>query len=356
MIRALRASARVETGWRLLTPLLVLSLLLSVDAVSPSPAVADNPFGDAADVRQRQLRTEATMLRADKQIKRLQKQRRSHGKLLRKAKRKLERAIERRDRARQRSERADARYERAERVFQRAVWVRPNPKGAQVIRKPALRKKVQRLERSATRLERSVRQHERKVERARTVKQSRWKKVGRSRIEARRAARERAEDRLGASITAMLELAQGRADRRFRLASTRGFRKPVRGTITQRYGCTGYPTNPARGGCRHFHDGVDIAAARGARVRASADGYVAYVGRNPWDRGKRSFVVIIGHAGGYHSVYAHLQPKRVIRAGQRIDRGDVIGRIGMTGRTTGPHVHWEVFRDGSSQDPLRAGG
>ncbi len=90
-------------------------------------------------------------------------------------------------------------------------------------------------------------------------------------------------------------------------------------------------------------------------MRASADGYVAYVGFNPWDTGDRAFVVIIGHAGGYQSVYAHLKPVRKVRAGQRVELGEVIGLVGMTGRSTGPHVHWEVKKGFVNVDPLRAG-
>ena len=115
------------------------------------------------------------------------------------------------------------------------------------------------------------------------------------------------------------------------------------------------PTNPRRGSCRHFHDGVDIAAPKGTKVRASADGYVAYAGFSPWDNGSRAYIVIIGHANGYESVYAHLQPKRSVRAGQKVKRGDVIGSVGMTGLTSGPHVHWEIRRGGVDLNPLRAG-
>jgi len=137
-------------------------------------------------------------------------------------------------------------------------------------------------------------------------------------------------------------------------ATRRGFRKPVRGHVSQRYGCTGYRSNPKRGRC-WFHDGIDIAGPRGSKVRASADGYVAYVGRNPWDRGRRSFVVIVGHARGYETVYAHLKPVRRVKAGQRVRRGQVVGVVGMTGHTSGPHVHWEVKKHGRTVDPRRAG-
>ena len=99
---------------------------------------------------------------------------------------------------------------------------------------------------------------------------------------------------------------------------------------------------------------MDIATRPGAGVRSSADGYVAFVGWNPWDGGRRAFVVIIGHARGIETVYAHLRPVRKVRAGQHVRRGQAIGIVGMTGRTTGAHVHWEVSRDFQTMDPLQA--
>jgi murein DD-endopeptidase MepM/ murein hydrolase activator NlpD len=99
---------------------------------------------------------------------------------------------------------------------------------------------------------------------------------------------------------------------------------------------------------------VDIATRAGTSVRASADGYVAYVGWNPWDAKRRAFVVIIGHARGIETIYGHLRPVRKVRAGQRVRRGQAIGVVGLTGHTTGPHVHWEVSRDFQTMDPLAA--
>jgi murein DD-endopeptidase MepM/ murein hydrolase activator NlpD len=354
MIRARRAHPPSDVLARVLAPLLILSLLLGAGLVQAAPAAAGSFVRDTADLRQRQRQTEATMLRADKQIRQLQRQRRKHDKLLQAAKRKLARAIERRDRSRERFERADSRLERAERIFARAMLVRPNPTGRQSTHKPRLRARLRQLERTRAKLQRGVRAADRAVDRARARKQARWTKIGRARVEARKAARERAEDRLASAISAALRATKARADRSIGLSSRRGFSKPVRGSITQRYGCTGYHINPRRGSCAHFHDGIDIGAGRGARVRASADGYVAYVGRNPWDAGSRAYVVIIGHSGGAHSVYAHLQPKRLVKTGQRVRRGDVIGRVGITGVSSGPHVHWEVWRDGRTVHPLRA--
>ena len=83
----------------------------------------------------------------------------------------------------------------------------------------------------------------------------------------------------------------------------------------------------------------------------SATGYVAYVGWNPWDGRRRAYIVIIGHAGGYETIYAHLKPVRKVRAGQLVRQGQTIGLSGNTGRSTGPHVHWEVSRGFRTMDP-----
>ena len=355
MFRAPRATTAVDVAWRLLTPLLAILLVFSFEAMAPMPAEAASSGSGASSIRGRQLRAEATMLRADKQVKRLQLQRQRYEKRFKAAKRKLDKAIDRRNAVRGRLERTEDRLDDAGHVLARAVRVRPNPRGTQAVDKPALRKQLRKLDSKVERLEKKTRKVERKVERARKAKQARHKKVAKARVEARKDARERAEDRLGGAIKQMLDLSKARAGADFRTASGKGFMKPARGTISQPYGCTGYRANPRRGSCAHFHDGIDIAARRGTRVRAAADGFVAYVGRNPWDNGERAFVVIIGHAGGYETVYAHLQPQRKVRAGQRVERGDVIGTIGTTGHTSGPHVHWEVSRGFRSQNPLRAG-
>jgi len=355
MVRALRAHASVVNGWRLLAPILALLLLFSIDGVVPSPVAAGSSSSITA-VRQRQTKAEATMRRADKQIKRLKQQRKHHGVRLAKAKRKLDQTIARRGKARVKAERLAERHERARLVLARKLRVHPNPKGIQIADLPKLRKKVRKLKAKSAQQERKVRRATRLVEKARDLKQARLKKAGKARIRARKVARERAEDKLGDLISQMLATSQARSGSRFSTASTRTFRKPAKGVISQGYGC--HQTHKTKGGrrvCTRFHDGIDIAAPRGTRVRASADGYVAYVGWNPWDQGKRAYVVIIGHGRDYETIYAHLKPVRKIRAGQKVKRGQVIGVVGMTGRTTGPHVHWEVSRNWQTQNPLRAG-
>jgi murein DD-endopeptidase MepM/ murein hydrolase activator NlpD len=124
--------------------------------------------------------------------------------------------------------------------------------------------------------------------------------------------------------------------------------------VTQEFGCTGFYLEPRRGSCSHFHDGIDIANANGTPVRAGDDGVVAYVGWNPYDSDP-AYQVVIGHSGGYTTGYFHLLPRRAVRAGQVVRRGQVIGYMGSTGNSTGPHVHWEVYRNGRPVNPRSAG-
>ncbi len=127
------------------------------------------------------------------------------------------------------------------------------------------------------------------------------------------------------------------------LASTPAI-MPVRGWFSHGYGWRKDPFT----GSRAFHRGVDIVAPAGTSVKASADGVVTKTGRFS-NYGKR---IDVSHGFGYVSRYAHLS-EILVRPGQRIKRGDVIGRVGSTGRSTGPHLHYEVFRDGRHVNPWR---
>jgi murein DD-endopeptidase MepM/ murein hydrolase activator NlpD len=130
---------------------------------------------------------------------------------------------------------------------------------------------------------------------------------------------------------------------------------PVLGELTQGFGETTYWGEPARvyGGVSyaHFHDGLDIATSMYSPVVAAAPGRVVWVGQLP----DGAMVVIIAHIGGLVSLYAHLDdriaPPRVA-AGDQVQEGQIIGAIGMTGMTTGPHVHFVVWRNGELIDPL----
>lgn len=97
-----------------------------------------------------------------------------------------------------------------------------------------------------------------------------------------------------------------------------------------------------------LHHGLDISADAGRPVYATASGTVESVGWN----GNYGNLVIIDHGYGLTTRYGHLS-KFAVRAGQQVKRGDQIGNVGMTGRATGPHLHYEVLADGKSINPLR---
>jgi murein DD-endopeptidase MepM/ murein hydrolase activator NlpD len=101
-------------------------------------------------------------------------------------------------------------------------------------------------------------------------------------------------------------------------------------------------------GRKKVHLGVDISATPGRTIVATAAGTIALVESSPvW--GKR---VVIEHGNGYRTVYAHLGSV-VVDRGRRVQRGSPIGTVGSTGFATGPHVHYEIWRDGRAVDPER---
>jgi len=96
------------------------------------------------------------------------------------------------------------------------------------------------------------------------------------------------------------------------------------------------------------HYGVDFGARRGTPLRAVHDGRVVYAG---WMRGYGK-VVKIDHGGGFVSLYAH-QSAIKVKLGQHVRQGQIIGRVGSTGRSTGPHLHFGLYKNGKPVDPLR---
>jgi murein DD-endopeptidase MepM/ murein hydrolase activator NlpD len=95
------------------------------------------------------------------------------------------------------------------------------------------------------------------------------------------------------------------------------------------------------------HDGIDIAAPEGAPVRAAADGTVIFAGDQPG----YGALVIMKHANDLVTLYAH-NSRVLVKDGQRVSRGDPIARVGQTGRTTGPHLHFEVRQGTRPRNPL----
>jgi murein DD-endopeptidase MepM/ murein hydrolase activator NlpD len=98
------------------------------------------------------------------------------------------------------------------------------------------------------------------------------------------------------------------------------------------------------------HKGVDFAAPTGTPVKATSDGVVSSFGR----QNGYGNVVMLKHQGSYSTVYGHLSRfARGLKRGQRVNQGDVIGYVGMTGIASGPHLHYEFKVDGRQRDPLR---
>lgn len=118
---------------------------------------------------------------------------------------------------------------------------------------------------------------------------------------------------------------------------------PVRGTITSYFGNRIHPIL----GYARFHAGIDIAAGYGTDIRAAEDGRVL-VARH--DSGYGNYVVL-DHGGGISTVYAHCQ-SLLVKVGQEVTRGQVIAKVGSTGLSTGPHLHFEVRVQGQPTNPL----
>jgi len=123
---------------------------------------------------------------------------------------------------------------------------------------------------------------------------------------------------------------------------------PVNGYITDGFGMR---RNPFNGEGREVHEGVDIAVEFGTPVSSTADGLVIYAAPHAG----YGNLVIIYHSNGITSRYGHLS-RISAEAGQRIKRGDQIGNAGSTGRSTGPHVHYEIRENDQPVDPLRYAG
>ncbi len=129
------------------------------------------------------------------------------------------------------------------------------------------------------------------------------------------------------------------------------FRWPMAGHITQEFGCTGFSWEPPLGSCRHFHRGIDVANDMYTPIYAAGAGKVIFAGRSPYDP---AWIVIIAHSKDLVSWYGHVDNKRYppkVKAGQYVAKGQLIAYNGMTGWTTGPHLHWAVQLSGSWVNP-----
>jgi murein DD-endopeptidase MepM/ murein hydrolase activator NlpD len=118
--------------------------------------------------------------------------------------------------------------------------------------------------------------------------------------------------------------------------------KPANGKITSEFGMRLSPFD----GARQLHAGIDIAAAPGSPIKAPADGIVTFVG----DFESLGNAIVIKHDSGIMTRYGHTQRVHV-RVGQAVKRGALIGTVGNTGKSTGPHLHYEVWVKNQAVDP-----
>jgi murein DD-endopeptidase MepM/ murein hydrolase activator NlpD len=116
------------------------------------------------------------------------------------------------------------------------------------------------------------------------------------------------------------------------------------GVVTSKFGFRRHPIT----GRRSMHMGIDIAAKRGTEIVAMADGLVIFSGR----KSGYGNIVELRHPNGLETRYAHNE-RNLVREGDLIKKGQVIAKLGSTGRSTGPHVHFEVRKNGEAVNPMR---
>ena len=120
--------------------------------------------------------------------------------------------------------------------------------------------------------------------------------------------------------------------------------KPVQGYVSSTFGWRKSPFT----GKRHLHRGLDFVNKIGTQIHCTAAGTVSFAGKmDYWGN-----CVFIKHINGIVTKYGHMKETEV-HMGDIVQRGDVIGKVGMTGRTTGPHVHYQIEIDGQPVDPMQ---
>lgn len=120
---------------------------------------------------------------------------------------------------------------------------------------------------------------------------------------------------------------------------------PMQGRLTSGFGRRSDPFNhrPA------FHAGIDLKGSIGQKIKATADGIVT---TSSYDKNGFGNLVVLRHGNGYETVFGHMS-KRLVKKGERVQRGQVIGLMGNTGRSTGPHLHYEVHYKGEPINPKK---
>jgi murein DD-endopeptidase MepM/ murein hydrolase activator NlpD len=136
-------------------------------------------------------------------------------------------------------------------------------------------------------------------------------------------------------------------DEKGRSAQKALMRTPIDGArLSSGYGRRRHPVL----GYTKMHRGVDFAASRGTPIYAAGNGTIVHAGR----KGSYGIYIRIRHNGDYHTAYAHMKGlARGMRKGRRVSQGQTIGYVGTTGRSTGPHLHYEILRKGRQLNPMR---
>jgi murein DD-endopeptidase MepM/ murein hydrolase activator NlpD len=147
----------------------------------------------------------------------------------------------------------------------------------------------------------------------------------------------------GLWVQKQLDLVEGQLNEQGRLLASTPTIAPVLGLITDGYGRRKDPFT----GRLAFHRGLDVSARRGTPIKAPADGIVVFAGRN----GGLGKTLRLSHDFGFTTVYGHLD-KILVDPGDVVTRGQEIGTLGNSGRSTGPHLHYEVHEDGVAKNPL----
>ena len=150
-------------------------------------------------------------------------------------------------------------------------------------------------------------------------------------------------DLLG-SLESSLDIVRNGVERRHALAAATPSIWPVTGWLSSSYGVRRDPFT----GSADFHPGLDISADYGEPVHATADGIVTTAGAN----GNYGNLVVVEHGYGITTRYGHLSRFAAV-SGQQVRRGDIVGYVGSTGRSTSAHLHYEILMNGQLTNPLK---
>jgi murein DD-endopeptidase MepM/ murein hydrolase activator NlpD len=147
----------------------------------------------------------------------------------------------------------------------------------------------------------------------------------------------------GTLLSSRLAALEGQFSRRSALIASTPTVWPVHGAVNSGFGARFDPFN----GLPSFHEGVDISTPRNGPVLATADGIVL---RSGW-AGEYGKAIAIAHGDRYETLYGHLE-ETLVTEGQTVRRGERVGLVGSTGRSTAPHLHYEVLVNGRAVNPL----